>query len=131
MDPSPPLFTLDPFAADARAEATGTPFQLAVARMLGDEEAWTSWTAELRSTLQRHRGTSSRRTSGEPAIRTGRGSAGTFPRAGVAAIPCSAFRHSPHSPHSPRTDRLVRFSFCTPADAVREAASRLAGTWQA
>lgn len=61
-------------------------------------------------------------------MRKGRGSARTFPRAGGAAIPCSAFRHNPHNPH---TDRLVRFSFCKPADVVREAASRLAGTWQA
>ncbi|WP_308363540.1 MULTISPECIES: aminotransferase class I/II-fold pyridoxal phosphate-dependent enzyme [unclassified Streptomyces] len=125
--------------------ASGTPFQLAVARMLGDEEAWT---AALRGTLQRHRDLL--RTGLEQAgLRTYRGEGGYFlqadvrgagyldgtrfcrdlpARAGVTAIPCSAFRHNPQNPH---TDHLVRFSFCKPADVVREATSRLTGKWQA
>jgi N-succinyldiaminopimelate aminotransferase len=125
--------------------ASGTPFQLAVARMLGNEE---EWAAELRSTLQHHRNLL--RTGLERAgLRTYRGEGGYFlqadvrgagytdgtrfcrdlpVRAGVTAIPCSAFRYSARNAD---TDRLVRFSFCKPADVMREAISRLTGKWRA
>ncbi|MDX3240608.1 thiamine pyrophosphate-dependent enzyme [Streptomyces sp. ME18-1-4] len=47
---------------------------------------------------------------------------------GVTAIRCSAFRYSARNAD---TDRLVRFSFCKPADVMREATSRLTGKWRA
>jgi N-succinyldiaminopimelate aminotransferase len=43
-------------------------------------------------------------------------------RAGVVAIPTSAFRHATPDP----APWLVRFSFCRRAEALREAAERLA-----
>ncbi|MFI5752210.1 aminotransferase class I/II-fold pyridoxal phosphate-dependent enzyme [Streptomyces sp. NPDC051644] len=62
--------------------ASGTPFQLAVARMLGDEEAWT---AELCGTLQRHRDLL--RTGLEQAgLRTYRGEGGYFLQADVRGV---------------------------------------------
>lgn len=121
--------------------ASGTPFQSAVAGMLGDAEAWA---AQLRATLQHHRDLL--RTGLEQAgLQTYRGEGGYFLqadvrgagytdgaqfcrelplRAGVAAIPCSAFRHAAGTPDS---DGLVRFAFCKSTETLREATTRLAG----
>ncbi|MGK5642717.1 aminotransferase class I/II-fold pyridoxal phosphate-dependent enzyme, partial [Streptomyces sp. URMC 126] len=116
---------------------SGAPFQDALARALGGVE---EWAAELRRTLGRHRDLLS-----EGLMRAGlrpyRADAGYFVqadirawghedgvrfcrelplRAGVVAIPTSAFFVRPGAP-----SHLVRFSFCKREEAVRDAVERL------
>lgn len=119
----------------------GAPFQPAVARALDHEDGWV---AELRESLQ-----AKRDRLGAALTELGfemHDSAGTYflcadprplgyddsttfcadlpHRAGVAAIPMSAFC-DPDSPHIDRWNHLVRFAFCKRDDTLDEAIRRL------
>ncbi|MBB5121405.1 aminotransferase [Streptomyces eurocidicus] len=117
--------------------ASGTPYQEALARMLGGVEAWAE---ELRSTLRRNRDILSEGLT-RAGLRPFRAEAGYFVqadvrawgypdgvrfcrelplRAGVVAIPTSAFYLRPDAPSS-----LVRFSFCKREESVRTAVEKL------
>nr|WP_324614374.1 aminotransferase class I/II-fold pyridoxal phosphate-dependent enzyme [Streptomyces sp. MMG1121] len=117
--------------------ATGTPFQAAVAAMLASK---TTWVEGLRDDLQRNRDLlrEGLRQAGLPAL-PGQGGyfvqadvrgwgypdGGRFCRelplrAGVVAVPTSAFYQSAEAP-----DWLVRFSFCKDRQVVEEAVRRL------
>ncbi|MDT0307092.1 aminotransferase class I/II-fold pyridoxal phosphate-dependent enzyme [Streptomyces sp. DSM 44917] len=118
--------------------ASGTPYQEAIALMLGEVGPWA---AGLRATLRAHRDLL---TAGlaEAGLRPLRAEAGYFvqadirgwgaadglrfcrelpERAGVVAIPTSAFRQGEDP-----APWLVRFSFCRRAEPLREAVERLA-----
>lgn len=120
--------------------ASGTPYQAALARALDGVE---EWTAQLRETLRANRALL---TEGLTAagLRPYRAEAGYFlqadvrpwgyrdgvrfcrelpERAGVVAIPTSAFQLNPGGPGSPPW--LARFSFCKRPESLREAAERL------
>ncbi|MEU7292716.1 aminotransferase class I/II-fold pyridoxal phosphate-dependent enzyme [Streptomyces exfoliatus] len=117
--------------------AAGTPFQAAVAGALWDVE---SWAVELREELSARRDllTAGLQAAGLPAFP---GEGGYFvladvrgwgyrddvefcrdlpARAGVVAIPCSAFHHRANAPRW-----LARFAFCKSTEAVAEAVARL------
>uniref|UniRef100_A0A5Q5BQ50 Succinyldiaminopimelate aminotransferase apoenzyme n=2 Tax=unclassified Mycobacterium TaxID=2642494 RepID=A0A5Q5BQ50_MYCSS len=119
----------------------GAPFQPAVAHALDHEDAWV---AALRDSFQHKRDR-----LGSALAELGfavHDSAGTYflcadprplgyddsttfcadlpERAGVAAIPMSAFC-DPHSPHIDRWNHLVRFAFCKRDDTLDEAIRRL------
>jgi N-succinyldiaminopimelate aminotransferase len=120
----------------------GAPFQPAVAYALDNED---KWVLQLREQLQAKRDKLSK-----ALVRLGfdvHASAGTYfvcadprplgfsdstsfctelpTRAGVAAIPMSAFC-DPHSPHIEEWNHLVRFAFCKKDDTLDEAIRRLA-----
>ncbi|WP_212764609.1 aminotransferase class I/II-fold pyridoxal phosphate-dependent enzyme [Streptomyces sp. I05A-00742] len=116
---------------------SGAPFQDALARALGGVE---EWAAELRRMLGRHRDLLSEGLA-RAGLRPYRADAGYFLqadirawghgdgvrfcrelplRAGVVAIPTSAFFVRPGAP-----SHLVRFSFCKREESVREAVERL------
>ncbi|MCU4747803.1 MULTISPECIES: aminotransferase class I/II-fold pyridoxal phosphate-dependent enzyme [unclassified Streptomyces] len=120
--------------------ASGTPYQAALARALDGVEEWAD---RLRDTLRANRALL---TEGLTAagLRPYRAEAGYFlqadvrpwgyqdgvrfcrelpERAGVVAIPTSAFQLNPGGPGSP--PYLVRFSFCKRPASLREAAERL------
>ncbi|MEV4440936.1 aminotransferase class I/II-fold pyridoxal phosphate-dependent enzyme [Streptomyces sp. NPDC049577] len=117
--------------------ASGTPYQEALARALGGVE---EWAAELRGTLRRHRDLLSEGLA-RAGLRPCRADAGYFvqadirawghadgarfcrelpARAGVVAIPTSAFYVRPGAP-----THLVRFSFCRSEKSLCEAVERL------
>ncbi|WP_328940704.1 aminotransferase class I/II-fold pyridoxal phosphate-dependent enzyme [Streptomyces sp. NBC_00250] len=117
--------------------SAGTPFQAAVAGALWDVEGWT---AELREELSGRR-TLLRDGLEAAGLPTLAGEGGYFvladvrgwgytddvefcrdlpTRAGVVAIPCSAFHHRDDAPRW-----LARFAFCKSAEAVTEAVARL------
>ncbi|WP_372408545.1 aminotransferase class I/II-fold pyridoxal phosphate-dependent enzyme [Streptomyces luteireticuli] len=117
--------------------ASGTPYQEALARALGGVE---EWAAEVRRTLGRNRDLLSEGLA-RAGLRPYRADAGYFlqadirawghgdgvrfcrelpSRAGVVAIPTSAFWVRPGAP-----SHLVRFSFCRSEDSVRTAVERL------
>ncbi|UGY92710.1 aminotransferase class I/II-fold pyridoxal phosphate-dependent enzyme [Streptomyces gobiensis] len=118
--------------------ASGTPYQEALARALGSVEEWAT---ELRGTLRRNRDLLSDGLS-RAGLRPFRADAGYFvqadvrpwgyqdgvrfcrdlpERAGVVAIPTSAFYVSADAPAW-----LVRFSFCKQAPSLQTAVTRLA-----
>lgn len=120
--------------------ASGTPYQAALARALDTAE---EWAAGLRQTLREGRDLLAGGLT-RAGLRPYRAEAGYFlqadirplglghedgarfcrelpERAGVVAIPTSAFRHAAADP----APWLVRFSFCRRHDALREAAERL------
>jgi N-succinyldiaminopimelate aminotransferase len=117
--------------------ASGTPFQEALSRVIGDSE---QWAADLRDTLSRHRDllTDGLRQAGLHPYRAEGGyfvQADVRPwgysdgwdfcrqlpeRAGVVAIPTSAFYVADDAP-----TWLVRFSFCRREDQVRAAVEKL------
>ncbi len=119
----------------------GAPFQPAVAQALDTEDAWT---AALRASFQgkRDRLASALADIGFDVLRSfgtyflcadprplGYTDSSTFcaelpERAGVAAIPMSAFC-DPHSPHIGDWNHLVRFAFCKRDDTMEEAIRRL------
>ncbi|MGW3623854.1 aminotransferase class I/II-fold pyridoxal phosphate-dependent enzyme [Streptomyces sp. NPDC000880] len=117
--------------------ASGTPYQEALARALGSVE---EWAAGLRDTLRRNRDLLSDGLT-EAGLRPFRADAGYFvqadvrpwgysdgvqfcrdlpERAGVVAIPTSAFYLSVNAPAW-----LVRFSFCKREDSIRKAVDQL------
>ncbi|MEW2575092.1 aminotransferase class I/II-fold pyridoxal phosphate-dependent enzyme [Streptomyces syringium] len=117
--------------------ASGTPYQEALARMLGDVE---EWAAGLRGTLCRNRDLLTEGLA-RAGLRPYRADAGYFvqadvrewgytdgvrfcrelpSRAGVVAIPTSAFYVRPNAP-----SYLVRFSFCKREESVRTAMEKL------
>ncbi|MFC5719587.1 aminotransferase class I/II-fold pyridoxal phosphate-dependent enzyme [Streptomyces gamaensis] len=117
--------------------ASGTPYQEALARALGGVEAWA---AELRGTLRRNRDLLSEGLS-RAGLRPLRAEAGYFLqadvrawgytdgvrfcrelplRAGVVAIPTSAFQLYPDAP-----SHFVRFSFCKREESVLAAVEKL------
>ncbi|MCM2577766.1 aminotransferase class I/II-fold pyridoxal phosphate-dependent enzyme [Streptomyces meridianus] len=117
--------------------ASGTPYQEALARMLGSVE---EWAAELRKTLSANRDLLSAGLE-RAGLRPYRAEAGYFlqadvrpwgygdgtrfcrelpERAGVVAIPTSAFYQSGNAP-----SWLVRFSFCRRPESVRKAVEQL------
>ncbi|GAA0469449.1 aminotransferase class I/II-fold pyridoxal phosphate-dependent enzyme [Streptomyces sp. NPDC046215] len=117
--------------------ASGTPYQEALARTLGGVEAWAT---ELRRTLQRNRDLLSEGLT-RAGLRPYRAEAGYFVqadvrawgysdgvrfcrelplRAGVVAIPTSAFCLRPGAPST-----LVRFSFCKREESVLMAVEKL------
>ncbi|MBT2384101.1 aminotransferase class I/II-fold pyridoxal phosphate-dependent enzyme [Streptomyces sp. ISL-11] len=117
--------------------ASGTPYQEALARTLGGVEAWA---AELRRTLRRNRDLLSEGLA-RAGLRPYRAQAGYFVqadirawgytdgvrfcrelplRAGVVAIPTSAFYLRPGAP-----SYLVRFSFCKREESVISAVEKL------
>jgi N-succinyldiaminopimelate aminotransferase len=117
--------------------ASGTPYQEALARMLGSVE---EWAAELRGTLRAHRDLLSDGLK-QAGLRPYRAEAGYFlqadvrpwgypdgvtfcrelpERAGVVAIPTSVFYQGPDAP-----SWLVRFSFCKREESVRTAVEQL------
>ena len=117
--------------------ASGTPYQEALARMLGSVE---EWAAELRKVLAGNRDLLSAGLE-RAGLRPYRAEAGYFlqadvrpwgyedgtrfcrelpERAGVVAIPTSAFYQSEHAP-----SWLVRFSFCRRPESVRTAVEQL------
>ncbi|MFF4409630.1 aminotransferase class I/II-fold pyridoxal phosphate-dependent enzyme [Streptomyces sp. NPDC001262] len=117
--------------------ASGTPYQEALARALGGVEAWA---AGLRLTLRRNRDLLSEGLE-RAGLRPYRADAGYFvqadirawghsdgvrfcrelpSRAGVVAIPTSAFHVRPDAP-----PYLVRFSFCKLENSVRDAVEKL------
>jgi N-succinyldiaminopimelate aminotransferase len=117
--------------------ASGTPYQEALAHALGSVE---EWAAGLRDTLRRHRDLLSDGLA-EAGLRPFRADAGYFvqadvrpwgfsdgvqfcrdlpERAGVVAIPTSAFYLSANAPAW-----LVRFSFCKREDSIRTAVDQL------
>ncbi|MFI9205774.1 aminotransferase class I/II-fold pyridoxal phosphate-dependent enzyme [Streptomyces sp. NPDC053048] len=117
--------------------ASGTPYQEALARALGGVEAWA---VELRGTLRRNRDLLSAGLA-RAGLRPHRADAGYFvqadirawghadgvrfcrelpSRAGVVAIPTSAFQMRPDAP-----SYLVRFSFCKREKSVLEAVEKL------
>ncbi|MBH1934617.1 aminotransferase class I/II-fold pyridoxal phosphate-dependent enzyme [Streptomyces sp. AV19] len=120
--------------------ASGTPYQEALARALGGVE---EWAAEVRRALGRNRDLLSEGLE-RAGLRPYRADAGYFlqadirawghgdgvrfchelpSRAGVVAIPTSAFWVRPGAP-----SHLVRFSFCRSEDSVRAAVERLGGS---
>jgi N-succinyldiaminopimelate aminotransferase len=119
----------------------GAPFQPAVAQALDTEDAWT---ATLRASFQgkRDRLASALADIGFDVLDSfgtyflcadprplGYADSSTFcaelpERAGVAAIPMSAFC-DPHSPHIGDWNHLVRFAFCKRDDTMDEAIRRL------
>ncbi|MCZ4117863.1 aminotransferase class I/II-fold pyridoxal phosphate-dependent enzyme [Streptomyces sp. H39-S7] len=117
--------------------ASGTPYQEALARMLGSVE---EWAAELRGTLRTNRDLLSDGLR-QAGLRPYRAEAGYFlqadvrpwgyqdgvtfcrelpERAGVVAIPTSAFYQERDAP-----SWLVRFSFCKREESVRAAVDQL------
>ncbi len=117
--------------------ATGTPYQEALARALGGVEEWAT---ELRGILRRNRDLLSDGLA-RAGLRPYRADAGYFVqadirawghddgvrfcrelplRAGVVAIPTSAFQLRPGAP-----SHLVRFSFCRREKSVVEAVEKL------
>jgi N-succinyldiaminopimelate aminotransferase len=119
--------------------ASGTPYQAAIARTLNAVEPWA---ASLRATLRANRELLAEGLTAA-GLRPHRAESGYFlqadvrpwgyadghaccrdlpARAGVVAIPTSAFRHAGPDP----APWLVRFSFCRRAESLREAAERLA-----
>ncbi|MCZ4099038.1 aminotransferase class I/II-fold pyridoxal phosphate-dependent enzyme [Streptomyces sp. SID13666] len=117
--------------------ASGTPYQEALARMLGSVE---EWAAELRGTLRTNRDLLSDGLK-QAGLRPYRAEAGYFlqadvrpwgytdgvtfcrelpERAGVVAIPTSAFYQGQDAP-----SWLVRFSFCKREESVRTAVDQL------
>ncbi|MCM2420657.1 MULTISPECIES: aminotransferase class I/II-fold pyridoxal phosphate-dependent enzyme [unclassified Streptomyces] len=117
--------------------ASGTPYQEALARMLGSVE---EWAAELRGTLRTNRDLLSDGLK-RAGLRPYRAEAGYFlqadvrpwgytdgvtfcrelpERAGVVAIPTSAFYQGQDAP-----SWLVRFSFCKREESVRTAVDQL------
>ncbi|MEU1375251.1 aminotransferase class I/II-fold pyridoxal phosphate-dependent enzyme [Streptomyces triculaminicus] len=117
--------------------ASGTPYQEALARALGGVE---EWAAELRAALRRNRDLLSEGLA-RAGLRPLRADAGYFVqadirawghadgvrfcrelplRAGVVAIPTSAFQMRPDAP-----SYLVRFSFCRREKSVAEAVEKL------
>lgn len=117
--------------------ASGTPYQEALARMLGSVE---EWAAELRGTLRTNRDLLSDGLK-QAGLRPYRAEAGYFlqadvrawgsadgvafcrelpERAGVVAIPTSAFHQGRDAP-----SWLVRFSFCKREESVRTAVDQL------
>lgn len=117
--------------------ATGTPYQEALARALGGVEEWAT---ELRGILRRNRDLLSDGLA-RAGLRPYRADAGYFVqadirawghedgvrfcrelplRAGVVAIPTSAFQLRPDAP-----SHLVRFSFCRREKSVVEAVEKL------
>jgi N-succinyldiaminopimelate aminotransferase len=117
--------------------ASGTPYQEALARALGSVE---EWAGDLRATLRRNRDLLSDGLT-RAGLRPLRSDAGYFlqadvrpwgyedgvrfcrelpERAGVVAIPTSAFYVSEGAP-----GWLVRFSYCKGADAIRRAVDRM------
>lgn len=117
--------------------ASGTPYQEALARMLGSVE---EWAAELRGTLRTNRDLLSDGLK-RAGLRPYRAEAGYFlqadvrpwgypdgvtfcrelpERAGVVAIPTSAFYQGQDAP-----SWLVRFSFCKREESVRTAVEQL------
>jgi N-succinyldiaminopimelate aminotransferase len=117
--------------------ASGTPYQEALAHALGSVE---EWAAGLRDTLRRNRDLLSDGLA-EAGLRPFRADAGYFvqadvrpwgfsdgvqfcrdlpERAGVVAIPTSAFYLSANAPAW-----LVRFSFCKREDSIRKAVDQL------
>lgn len=117
--------------------ASGTPYQEALARALGGVE---EWAAELRAALRRNRDLLSEGLA-RAGLRPLRADAGYFVqadirawghadgvrfcrelplRAGVVAIPTSAFQMRPDAP-----SYLVRFSFCRREKSVVEAVEKL------
>ncbi|MEU3464926.1 aminotransferase class I/II-fold pyridoxal phosphate-dependent enzyme [Streptomyces sp. NPDC006733] len=117
--------------------ASGTPYQEALARMLGSVE---EWAAELRDTLRANRDLLSDGLK-QAGLRPYRAEAGYFlqadvrpwgyadgvtfcrelpERAGVVAIPTSAFYQAQDAP-----SWLVRFSFCKREESVRAAVDQL------
>ncbi|MCC3776737.1 aminotransferase class I/II-fold pyridoxal phosphate-dependent enzyme [Streptomyces sp. UNOB3_S3] len=117
--------------------ASGTPYQEALARALGGVE---EWAGELRRTLRRNRDLLSEGLT-RAGLRPYRAEAGYFLqadirawghtdgvrfcrelplRAGVVAIPTSAFLLAPDAP-----SHLVRFSFCRREKSVVEAVEKL------
>ncbi|MEU5051952.1 aminotransferase class I/II-fold pyridoxal phosphate-dependent enzyme [Streptomyces sp. NPDC021096] len=117
--------------------ATGTPYQEALARALGGVEGWAT---ELRGILRRNRDLLSDGLA-RAGLRPYRADAGYFVqadirawghedgvrfcrelplRAGVVAIPTSAFQLRPDAP-----SHLVRFSFCRREKSVVEAVEKL------
>ncbi|MDT0451440.1 aminotransferase class I/II-fold pyridoxal phosphate-dependent enzyme [Streptomyces hesseae] len=117
--------------------ASGTPYQEALARALGGVE---EWAGELRRTLRRNRDLLSEGLT-RAGLRPYRAEAGYFLqadirawghadgvrfcrelplRAGVVAIPTSAFQLAPDAP-----SHLVRFSFCRREKSVVEAVEKL------
>ncbi|MFF4157039.1 aminotransferase class I/II-fold pyridoxal phosphate-dependent enzyme [Streptomyces sp. NPDC001678] len=117
--------------------ASGTPYQEALARALGGVE---EWAGELRRTLRRNRDLLSEGLT-RAGLRPYRAEAGYFLqadirawghadgvrfcrelplRAGVVAIPTSAFHLAPDAP-----SHLVRFSFCRQEKSVVEAVEKL------
>jgi N-succinyldiaminopimelate aminotransferase len=119
----------------------GAPFQPAVAQALDTEDAWT---ATLRASFQgrRDRLATALADIGFDVLDSfgtyflcadprplGYADSSTFcaelpERAGVAAIPMSAFC-DPHSPHIGDWNHLVRFAFCKRDDTMAEAIRRL------
>jgi N-succinyldiaminopimelate aminotransferase len=119
----------------------GAPFQPAVAQALDTEDAWTT---TLRESFQRKRDrlASSLADIGFDVLDSfgtyflcadprplGYADSTTFcaelpQRAGVAAIPMSAFC-DPYSPHIGDWNHLVRFAFCKRDDTMEEAIKRL------
>ncbi|MGK5530721.1 aminotransferase class I/II-fold pyridoxal phosphate-dependent enzyme [Streptomyces sp. URMC 129] len=118
--------------------ASGTPYQEAIARTLGSVR---EWAAGLRATLTANRDLLAAGLA-EAGLRPCRAEAGYFvqadirpwgftdgprfcrelpERAGVAAIPTSAFRQGPDE-----APWLVRFSFCKRPESIRTAVERLA-----
>nr|WP_229844574.1 aminotransferase class I/II-fold pyridoxal phosphate-dependent enzyme [Streptomyces cinnamoneus] len=119
--------------------ASGTPYQEALARALGGVE---EWAGELRGILRRNRDLLSEGLA-RAGLRPYRADAGYFVqadirawghadgvrfcrelplRAGVVAIPTSAFHLRPDAP-----SYLVRFSFCRREKSVAEAVEKLVG----
>jgi N-succinyldiaminopimelate aminotransferase len=119
--------------------ATGTPYQEALARALGSVE---EWAATLRGTLRHHRDLLSDGLT-RAGLRPFRADAGYFvqadvrpwgyedgvrfcrdlpERAGVVAIPTSAFYLSEQAPRW-----LVRLSLCKREDSIRQAVDQLIG----
>lgn len=117
--------------------ASGTPYQEALARALGSVE---EWAADLRETLRHNRNLLSDGLT-RAGLRPYRADAGYFlqadvrpwgyadgvtfcrelpERAGVVAIPTSAFYESADAPVW-----LVRFSFCKREDSIRTAVEQL------
>ncbi|MBT2392643.1 aminotransferase class I/II-fold pyridoxal phosphate-dependent enzyme [Streptomyces sp. ISL-1] len=117
--------------------ASGTPYQEALARALGSVE---EWAADLRGTLRKNRDLLSDGLA-QAGLRPFRADAGYFvqadvrpwgfsdgvefcrdlpERAGVVAIPTSAFYVSADAPAW-----LVRFSFCKREDSIRKAVDQL------
>lgn len=117
--------------------ASGTPYQEALAHALGGV---TEWAAELRATLRGNRDLLSDGLA-RAGLRPYRADAGYFlqadirpwglhdgvrfcrdlpERAGVVAIPTSAFRHAPDP-----APWLVRFSFCKRPSSLHDAIARL------